>query len=111
VFALGSLTLLLKAVFLFRRSSEGLGLSQPDLTQHTPSAQRKLLPSLPAQAAQVIQDLGTGSLLLWPVLNLGRDIDATWTNPPRFSVFLTGAILFALGWLIRRLTTNTEIHS
>jgi len=111
VFALGSLTLLLKGVFLFSRSSEGLGLSQPDLTQHTPVAQRKFLPSLPAQAAQVVQDFGTGSLVLWPVLNVGKDIDVAWTNPPRLSVFLTGAILFALGWLIRRLTTNTEIHS
>jgi hypothetical protein len=103
VFAFGSLTLLLKGVFLFRRSSEGLGLSQPELTQQSPSDRRKALPTLPAQAAQVVQDFGTGSLLLWPLLNVSKDIDATWVNPPRIPVFLTGAVLFALGWLIHRL--------
>jgi hypothetical protein len=108
VFALGSLTLLLKGIFLFRKSSEGLGLLQEGLTQRAATDRRKLLPSLPSQAAQMVQDFGTGSLLLWPVLKIAKDIDATWTNPPLISVFLTGAVLFALGWLIRRLTAPTN---
>jgi hypothetical protein len=111
VFALGSLTLLLKGIFLFRKSSEGLGLSQPELTQHSAAARQKPLPSLPAQVSQIVQDFGTGSLLLWPILDVGKDIDIAWTNPPRLPVFLTGAILVALGWIIRRLTTATaETH-
>jgi hypothetical protein len=64
VFALGSLTLLLKRVFLLRKSSEGLGLSQQELDQLSDSSSRKLLPSLPNQAAQIVQDFGAGSLLL-----------------------------------------------
>ena len=108
VFALGSLTLLLKGIFLLRKSSEGLGLLQEGLTQRPATDSRKLLPSLPSQAAQIVQDFGTGSLLLWPILKVAKDIDVTWTNPPLISVFLTGATLFALGWLIRRLTTPTS---
>jgi hypothetical protein len=37
---------------------------------------------------------------------MGRDVDHLWTDPPRLSVFLSGAILFALGWIIRRLTAR-----
>lgn len=111
VFALGSLTLFLKGVFLLRKSSEGLGLSQAGLTARVETNRRKSLPSLPSQAAQIVQDFGTGSLLLWPILRIAKDIDATWTNPPLISVFLTGAILFGLGWLIRRLTTHGSDES
>jgi hypothetical protein len=103
VFALGSIALMLKGVFLLRKSSEGLGLSDQDLEKISDSANRKPLPSLPAQAAQMVQDFGTGSLLLWPLLNVAKDFNAAWENPPRVAVFATGAILFALGWAIRRL--------
>jgi hypothetical protein len=109
VFALGSLTLLLKGTFLLRRSSEGLGLSEQELTNLSDAANRKRLPSIPTQAAQIIQDFGTGALLLWPLLNIGKDIDNSWINPPRFPVFITGAILFLLGWLIRRLTSSADM--
>ena len=106
VFALGSLTLLLKGIFLLRRSSEGLGLSQQELDALSDPSNRKSLPSITSQAAQVVQDFGTGAFLLWPLLNIGKDIDHSWDNPPRFLVFLSGAILFFLGWLIRRLTSS-----
>lgn len=112
VFALGSLTLFLKGAYLLRRSSEGLGLSEQDLKGLSRSSNHKPLPSLPAQVAQVVQDFGAGSLFLCPLLNLGKDINSDWTNPPQASVFWTGAVLFALGWVIRRLTTHTnELHS
>ena len=106
VFALGSLTLLLKGIFLLRKSSEGLGLTQQEHDQLSDPSNRKNLPSIPNQAAQIVQDFGAGSLLLWPILNVGKDIDYTWTNPPRVPVFLTGAILFLLGWLIGRFTST-----
>ena len=106
VFGLGSLTLFLKGVFLFRKSSEGLGLTQSELDDLSNSSNRKNLPSLPNQAAQIVQDFGAGSLLLWPFLNVGKDIDQSWVNPPLVSVFLTGAVFFSLGWLIRRLTST-----
>ena len=72
VFALGALTLLAKGIFLLRRSSEGLGLNQSDLAALSDPANRKQLPSLPAQAAQILQDFGAGPLLLWPLLNVAR---------------------------------------
>jgi hypothetical protein len=108
VLALGALTLLAKAIFLFRRSSEGLGLNQSDLAALSAPANRKQLPSIPAQAAQILQDFGAGSLLLWPLLNAGKDIDQSWSDPPRLQVAATGAVLFALGWTIRRLTTAAQ---
>jgi hypothetical protein len=107
VFGLGSLTLLLKGIFLLRKSSEGLGLTQSDFDEL--SSTRKNLPSIPNQAAQMVQDFGADQLLLWPLLNFGKDIDHTWVNPPRIPVFLTGVVLFSLGWLIRWFTsTPTE---
>ena len=105
VFGLGSLSLLLKGIFLLRKSSEGLGLTSSELADLADASNRKNLPSLPNQAAQIVQDFGVGSLLLWPVLNAGKDIDHSWINPPRAPVFLTGVVLFSVGWLIRHLTS------
>ncbi len=102
VFALGSITLLLKGVFLLRRSSEGIGMVQSDFDAM--QSTKKSLPSLPEQAAQILQDFGAGSLLGWPLLHSAKDFDASWTDPPIFRVFLSGAVLFALGWLTRHLT-------
>jgi hypothetical protein len=106
VFALGALALLTKGIFLFRRSSEGLGLDQTALAALSEPERGKQLPSIPTQAAQILQDFGTGALLLWPLLNLGKDIDQSWSDPPRLQVFATGAVLFLLGWAIRRLTSR-----
>jgi hypothetical protein len=108
IFALGGLALLVKGAFLFRKSSEGLGLSQQNITQRPDSPPRKSLPSMPANAAQVIQDFGTGSFLLWPLLNFGKDIDPSWDNAPRLTVFVSGAVLFFVGWAIRRFTVSAE---
>jgi hypothetical protein len=108
VFALGSLTLLGKGIFLLRPPSEGIGLSDAELRELATSGKRKNLPSIPAQAAQAVQDFGTGGLLLWPLLNLGKDIDQSWSSPPRWPVFLTGAFLFGLGWVIRRFTQRED---
>jgi hypothetical protein len=104
VFALGGLTLLGKGIYLLRPSSEGIGLSHTELVELRTTVKRKRLPSIPAQAAQVVQDFGTGGLLLWPLLNLGVDFDQTWSGPPRMPVFAVGAFFFGLGWVIRRFT-------
>src|SRR5258708_2523601 len=105
VFALGALPLLLKAIFLLRKSSEGLGLTQQELTELSSSSNHKNLPPITNQAAQIIQDFGAGPLALWPLLNFGKDINHLWHTVPRIPVFFTGAILFSLGWVIRRLTS------
>jgi hypothetical protein len=52
VFGLGSLSLLLKGIFLLRKSSEGLGLTSSELADLSDASNRKSLPSLPNQAAQ-----------------------------------------------------------
>src|SRR6266851_1947061 len=111
VFGLGSLSLLLKGIFLLRKSSEGLGLTSSELADLSDASNRNSLPTLPNQAAQIVQDFGVGPLLLWPLLNAGKDIDHSWINPPRAPVFLTGAVLFSLFWLIRRLTSAPPEHS
>ena len=101
-FALGSLTLFLKGIFLLRKTSEGLGLTDAEWSALSDSANRKPLPGIPALAAQIVQDFGAGPMLLWPLLKMGRDIDQSWANPPQALVFLCGAVLFGLGWVIRR---------
>ena len=108
VFALGSLALLIKGIFLMRKSSEGLGLSDQELARLSDPSNRKSLPSIVGQASQVVQDFGTGSFLLWPLLNIGKDIDKSWSDPPLFRVFLTGAILFLLGWALRRVASSNK---
>ncbi len=108
VFAFGSLALLIKGIFLMRKSSEGLGLSDQELARLSNRSNRKSLPSIVGQASQVVQDFGTGSFLLWPLLNIGKDIDKSWSDPPLFRVFLTGAILFLLGWALRRVASSNK---
>jgi hypothetical protein len=99
---------LIKGIFLLRKSSEGLGLSDQELARLSDPSNRKGFPSIIQQASQVVQDFGTGSFLLWPILNLGRDIDKSWSDPPMFRVFLVGVILFFLGWVVRRLLLPTN---
>lgn len=94
VFALGSLTLIVKGVFLFRKSSEGLALTEPEIADLSRPSSRKSLPSIANQAAQIVQDFGAGPLLLWALLHAGKDIDQSWNNPPVAPVFISGAILF-----------------
>ena len=107
IFALGSLTLATKGIFLLRKSSEGLGLSEQQMI-HTPAkTEAKLLDTLPAQAAQILQDFGAGPLLLWPLLQMTKDLDPSSAEAPRLTIFISGAVLFAFGWMIRRFTTTT----
>jgi hypothetical protein len=109
VFALGGLALLIKGIFLMRKSSEGLGLSEQELAKLSDPSNRKGLPSLTAQVSQIIQDFGTGSFLLWPLLKMGENIDKSWSDPPLFRVFVIGAILFLVGWTVRRAFSTKEL--
>jgi len=109
VFALGGIALLVKGIFLMRKSSDGLGLSDQELAELSNPANRKKLPSIAAQASQIVQDFGTGSFLLWPLLHIGRDIDKSWSDPPLFRVFLIGAVLFLAGWGVRRAFSTKEL--
>lgn len=109
VFGLGGLALLIKGIFLMRKSSEGLGLSDQELAKLSDPSNRKRLPSLAAQVSQIVQDFGTGSFLLWPLLKIGEDIDKSWSDPPLLRVFLIGAILFVLGWAGRRASSNKKL--
>jgi hypothetical protein len=105
VFALGSLALLLKGVFFFRKTSEGLGITQLEVAQLADPSTRKSLPSIPILAAQVLQDFGAGVLLLGPVLHTFRSLNESRTLPS-LSVFLMGAALFCVGWGVRRLKAS-----
>ena len=90
MFALGRLTLLVKGVFLLRNSSEGLGLSEQELAKLSDPAVRKTLPPLPTQAAQVVVEFGTGALLLWPLLMLGKDFTVPGVTRHVFESFSQG---------------------
>lgn len=106
VVLLGGLALLVKGRFLLRKSSEGLGLSQRNITSLPTPSRRKDLPSIAAQAAQVTQDFGTGAFLFWPLIYLGKNFGESLSYSPLFRAFLTGAILFFVGWVIRRATSS-----
>jgi hypothetical protein len=101
---LGSLAFCLKGIFLLRKSSEGIGLTCHDVSRIEAKAKLKESLPMPAQAAQMLQDFGTGGFLGWPLLDFGKDFNQAWAYPPYFQVFLGGGILFLLGWMIRRLT-------
>ena len=102
---LGGVSLALKGIFLLRKSSEGLGLSENELAALSKAARNKVSPSLPAQAAQILQDFGTGPMLLWPFIDSFRNISNNAGDRTRvLPVFVIGAILFGMGWVIRRFT-------
>jgi hypothetical protein len=108
VIALGSLTLLVKGIFLLGKSSEGIHLSEQEVSKLFPRSDGKDLASLCPQIAQIVQDFGAGGMLLWPLLRYGKGVDDSWDNVPKFRVFLSGAFLCGLGWIVRRLTPSAQ---
>jgi hypothetical protein len=108
VFGFGAVTLLIKGLFLCRKSSEGIGLTDTDLNK---LSTRKDLPSIPNLAAQIVQDFGAGPLLLGPFLRVGMDSGASWTSTTEFQILITGAVLFGLGRLVRHTTKTPRISA
>ncbi len=106
VFAFGAATLLIKGLFLCRKSSEGLGLTETDLNKLT---SRKNLPTIPNLIAQIVQDFGAGPLLLWPLLKIGNDTDPSRSSAVEFQVLITGVIVFSLGWIVRHATKSPGV--
>jgi hypothetical protein len=95
VFAFGGTALLLKGVFLLRKSSEGLALTQQELDELSAPSNRKMLPPFPILIARIIQDFGTGALLLGPITDaLGSNESR---NLPGLRVFLSGLTLATFG--------------
>jgi len=106
VFLLGGLGLLGKAIYLFRKSSEGIGLTLQDEVNLALAAKHKKLRDFPAEVAQMTQDFGAGVMLLAPFLEL-KNIDRDLI-PPKLGIFLLGASAFAIGWLVRWLMRRTN---
>src|SRR5712691_1538246 len=115
VLALGGLALVGKGIFMFRKQSAGLGTTEESLlgpsrprvpTTPVPLADETAQRSLPERAAQFMQDFAIGPLLLWPLINVGVNIDGIGSRPRVLPVFVTGALLYAGGWLLRRLTRH-----
>jgi hypothetical protein len=115
VLGAGGITLFLKGVFLLRKTSKGLDTSQgglslststPEVLPESASSSRPIRP-WPSNAAQLVQDFGAGSLLLWPVLHVAESVNEGW-NPPVFPVALGGAAIFLLGWGMRRILRTTH---
>jgi hypothetical protein len=102
LFAFGSLPLLLKAVFLFRKSSEGLALTVEERSQLSAV---KPLPPVTALLAQIVQDFGAGAVTLGPVLHTLKRIDPSW-DLPIAEVFFSGLALCFAGWFMRHLISS-----
>jgi hypothetical protein len=60
---------------------------------------------MPILLAQLIHDFGTGALLLGPVLHTLKNVNNSWELPSLY-VFVSGAVLVAIGWLIRHLASS-----
>jgi len=109
IFALGSITLLIKGIFLLRKSSEGIGLTEPDLQELAKRSRLKHLPSTGTLAGQILRDFGIGATLLWPIVYLyASDVE---TKRPTLSIFFIGIALAALGWFLERQTKKSEVGS
>jgi hypothetical protein len=113
VFGVGSLALFLKGIFLSRKTSDGLGnshqglgLSQQPVAQLSRPSIPKTFPSIPALTAQIIQDFGTGGVLVAPFLHVANNVTDSRNNIPSLAVFIIGATLFLIGWAIRRLSSS-----
>lgn len=113
--ALGGLALVAKAVFMFRKQSAGLGTTEESLlgssgppvpTTPVPLATDSARMSLPERAAQLMQDFAIGPLLLSPLISVGANTDGTGLRPRVLPVFMGGALLYAAGWLLCRLTRH-----
>jgi hypothetical protein len=105
IFALGGLALAIKGIFLLRRSSEGLGLSQQEVSRLSDGSNEKQLPNVPVLASQLLQDFGAGPLLLGPLISIVVD-EKGRSELPHLRVAIVGACVFGVGWVLRRLTAN-----
>lgn len=105
VVGLGGLAFLVKAVFLFRRSSDGFGATPSDFVSTVKGQPSQPQPRTEGlrigDIGQILQDFGAGSMLLWPFLALGSESTEPLFNL-KLSVIATGAAIFALGWAIRK---------
>lgn len=101
VFGLGSVSLLIKGIFLLRKSSEGIGLTEKDLDALSNNPNRKGLPSVTSQTGQIVQDFGAGALFLEPVVMSLRVVAPSSMNLKPIQIILLGTLLFFFGWLIR----------
>jgi hypothetical protein len=107
VFASGGAILVLKGMFLFRKSSEGLAPlpSRIDVVAVAAPPTPKTLPPIPALSAQAVQDFGAGGVLIAPILHFLNESNQTGEFPA-LALFLTGAALFLAGWCFRRLLAS-----
>ncbi len=110
----GGVILLLKGLYLFRKTSSGLDVSQSGLSlSRTQSETLTKNPSLsktggPAPLfAQIVQDFGAGALLLWPVLHIAQTVNPGW-KLPTVPVGLGGIGIFLFGWGIGRIFRSTQ---
>jgi hypothetical protein len=103
VFGTGAVALLLKGIFLLRKTSDGLSVprtldySQQQSTAFSVSERPKRLPSVPVVAAQLVQDFGVGGLLLGPFLHSLNNVDPSRINAPTLGVIVVSASVFMLG--------------
>lgn len=99
-FALGGITLAMKGIFLMRKRSEGIGLTEQELDEVAEAAQRKPL-KIADEVGQILQVFGAGPFLLWFLLRFTQDVDRSAKNPPIGRVIAIGAAIYVVGWLIR----------
>ena len=108
MFASGGVGLIGKAIFLFRKSSEGLGLTFEDKVALGEAAKQKKLASFSLQVAQIVQDFGVGVILLAFFVGASRNTKSTTSHASTHELILAGGCVFAVGWLVRWLIRWTN---
>ena len=109
VVLLGAAALCIKGIFLLRRSSEGLGLDYG----YEEKKKLAIKPPRPLaeQSATMLRDFASGPLLLCWFLELGRQFRPELENPPLGTVFLVGALLLGLSYVVKRLTQPSNLQA
>jgi Fe2+ transport system protein B len=111
VLGFGGIAATIKGLLMFRKHTAGFGITETSI--QNPDVHKKVFKpttvSLPHYVAQFVQDFGAGSLLLWPILKIYSNGIDPMLHAPVFQVFITGVVLFVLGWGVRRFTQEPSL--
>ena len=100
VFALGGLAL---------QSSEGLGLSDQELAELSNPANRKRLPSIAAQASQIVQ-ASARARFFFGLFSISAGTSTNHGVTLRYSEYFSSArFFFPIGWAVRRAFSTKEL--
>jgi hypothetical protein len=111
VIGFGGVAVTVKGLLMFRKHTAGFGVTETSI--HNPDVHQQVFKptvfGLPHLVAQFVQDFGAGSVLLGPLLKVFSDDNDRAHHAPIIQIFLTGIVLFVLGWGVRHFTQEPSL--